>query len=750
MAHFDKKLVLSDWMLKQFGAEDFSLFQDILVAPNLIGFDEENVSHFYQELTARPFPERVITNDTLLSYDENIVRYWRRITEKRNHTGNIIYPLYFQYLALLFTEYYLDRYFTSRTTLCDDLNEHLTEFNQDLSPKEHLLPFVERDLNKLAIWIATGGGKTLIMHVNILQFIHYQKKAGQKSFNKTILLTPNEDLSRQHLMEFANSKITARLFDADKPVELWQANIDIIDIHKLKEKKGEKTVAIDSFETDNLVLVDEGHRGAGGKEWMAKRNQLCADGFSFEYSATFGQAIKATTGAEDPTEKGREKSKKYQLIQLYGKCILFDYSYKYFHEDGYGKDHLILNLAQEQLDEQRQLYLTACLLAFYQQKLFFKDNNKIINQYLLAEPLCLFVGGKVTAQNTVNDQTASDIQLILSFLNRFFHNQGSDSIKNLELLLTKRDDMRNGQGKHIFSTTFPVISNQWSTDQAAELFADILKVVFHAGSSGNLHVVHLKGSGGEIVLRVGENDFFGLVNVGDSSKLIKLCDESKEKNMVVTEQSFSSDSSDESYFKSINHKDSPINMLIGAKKFTEGWSSWRVSTMGLMNVGRSEGSEIIQLFGRGVRLKGYNFSLKRSSAIPGMKHPKHLPILETLNVFGIRSNYMEEFEEYLEEEGVGDNNTETIILPVIKRQFPDDLKLIRLKEDLPSFKEKERPRLETPPDKLNGRVTLNWYPKIQARKSTGEFVDGSDTSFNEGRLNSNHLAFLDFDTIYFE
>jgi hypothetical protein len=34
--------------------------------------------------------------------------------------------------------------------------------------------------------------------------------------------------------------------------------------------------------------------------------------------------------------------------------------------------------------------------------------------------------------------------------------------------------------------------------------------------------------------------------------------------------------------------------------------------MGLMHVGRSEGSQIIQLFGRGVRLKGYEWSLKRS------------------------------------------------------------------------------------------------------------------------------------------
>jgi hypothetical protein len=46
--------------------------------------------------------------------------------------------------------------------------------------------------------------------------------------------------------------------------------------------------------SNNLVLVDEGHRGASGGEegaWMRFRNALCEKGFSFEYSATFGQAV---------------------------------------------------------------------------------------------------------------------------------------------------------------------------------------------------------------------------------------------------------------------------------------------------------------------------------------------------------------------------------------------------------------------------------------------------------------------------
>ncbi|MGO8676305.1 MAG: hypothetical protein ACLQVX_10595 [Limisphaerales bacterium] len=35
------------------------------------------------------------------------------------------------------------------------------------------------------------------------------------------------------------------------------------------------------------------------------------------------------------------------LTQTYAKCILFDHSYKFFYQDGYGKYLHILNLAEE-------------------------------------------------------------------------------------------------------------------------------------------------------------------------------------------------------------------------------------------------------------------------------------------------------------------------------------------------------------------------------------------------------------------
>lgn len=750
MSRFEDKLILSRWMLKQFGVESLEVLGKTLSADHLMGFTEENSSRFLDELINWISEDnRAVKNDLLRQYDDNIMQHWRKITKKRNHAGNTLYPLYFQYLSILFTEHYLDRYFSDKAALCSDLNHFLVDYNQGLPEKHRIESFKESELNKLAIWIATGGGKTLIMHVNILQFQYYLNKSGSgKDFNRTILLTPNEGLSLQHKEEMDASNMSADLFVKDGGSLFIQSSAQIIDIHKLKEKSGDKTIAVESFESNNLVLVDEGHRGASGKDWMGKRNQLCETGFSFEYSATFGQAIKAASG-KDIIPTGRTKpSAKYQLIQQYAKCILFDYSYKYFHGDGYGKDHFILNLSDAWSPEQIQLYLTGCILSFYQQKKLFKDKHKSIQDYLLADPLWIFVGGKVTAKNEANAETVSDVQAILQFVARFVANPNNESAHFIELFLSQQDDLRDTSGKPIFAGAFNYIQSFWKADDANAAFSDVLKSVFNAPTSGMLHVVHLKGSGGEIGLRVSENDWFGVINVGDSAKLINLCEEAatnKEiSNTVVTEQSFSN-----SLFKVINKKNSQINLLVGAKKFTEGWSSWRVSTMGLMNVGRSEGSEIIQLFGRGVRLKGLEFSLKRSNAIPGITHPQHLPTLETLNVFGIRSDYMKEFEEYLEEEGVGEPTTEVITLPVIKRLTRSDLKLIRPKQGI-DFKKNKKPFLESPPEDMYGRISLNWYPRIQAKRSIGQAAVALDEHLNEGLLEQKHLAFLDYNQIYFD
>ena len=158
---------------------------------------------------------------------------------------------------------------------------------------------------------------------------------------------------------------------------------------------------------------------------------------------------------------------------------------------------------------------------------------------------------------------------------------------------------------------------------------------------------NLRGSEGELGLKAdGSDDYFGVIYVGDTSAFKRLV-ETDGAGVVVAEDALQG-----SLFDHINEPDSTVEVLAGARKFIEGWNSWRVSNMGLLNIGRSEGSQIIQLFGRGVRLRGRDMTLKRSSALDGAPHPDHIRLLETLNIFALRANYMAQFRDYLESEGI--------------------------------------------------------------------------------------------------
>jgi hypothetical protein len=128
-----------------------------------------------------------------------------------------------------------------------------------------------------------------------------------------------------------------------------------------------------------------------------------------------------------------------------------------------------------------------------------------------------------------------------------------------------------------------------------------------------------------------------VVNIGDVSAFKKLL---KEKGFEIEQDAIS-----DSLFANIKRENSTINILIGSKKFIEGWDTWRVSCMGLLNIGKGEGPQIIQLFGRGVRLKGKNLSLKRSG------NPE-ISTLETLNIYGISADYIGKFLSAIKKEEV--------------------------------------------------------------------------------------------------
>jgi hypothetical protein len=83
---FEQRLVLHQWLLGLFGVSSFDRLVAKLKAPELEGFDENNVTRFHHQLRLL-FDRPELPHDLLLAYDQNIVRHWKRITERRNHAG---------------------------------------------------------------------------------------------------------------------------------------------------------------------------------------------------------------------------------------------------------------------------------------------------------------------------------------------------------------------------------------------------------------------------------------------------------------------------------------------------------------------------------------------------------------------------------------------------------------------------------------------------------------------------------------
>lgn len=728
-------LVLFNYMLNYFGCTDLKALSESLRDPALEAVDENGVSKFYRAICLHLFSDNDEKTQQLLEYDHHIVQFTREINELR--TEKIRWK-YYQYLILLFTEIYLDRWFRDKKQLVADLNEYLhTTFNNREGVWEGVPDFTEDCVNKLAFWCATGSGKTLMMHVHIKQFLYYAEKYGKRrNINNIILLTPNEELTRQHLEDLQRSNIQADIFSKDNPNELFgKSSVQIIEITKLGDENGDKTVAVDSFEDHNLVLIDEAHKGSSGDAWMGYRNNLTKDGFSFEYSATFGQAIGALG-----------KNDREALLRVYGQSTLFDYSYRYFYNDGYGKDYRIMNMKDWKEQDMLFEYLTAYLLCLYEQKLAYNQDPRIHNEFLISNPLAVFVGGSVSVSNTKNAWGVSDVVLVILFLKNFLENKATYS-RHIMDILKGTTSLTDKNGNPIFENSFKKLKRDYGYDttlEDAEKFYDgILKEVFHSVGTGTMHIDVLKGTDGEIGLRVGDNPYFGLLYVGDTKKVRDMC---AANGLLATERDFGA----KSLFADITDEKSTVNILIGSKKFSEGWSCWRVSIMGLMNFGKSEGSMIIQMFGRGVRLKGYNMSLKRSDRLEESIRPSSLPkdikVMETLNIFGIRADYMDQFKEYLQDEGLPPNDSDFAEFTVVtKRRCPKGLKILRVD---PAYNFKREVTVHLADYKIKrGDIVLDWYPRIDVKES---HESNHPTAVKETHiLNDKHLEYLDWDEIFF-
>lgn len=583
----EKYLVLNKYLLSLFGAEDFKELQSKLRDVN-VGIDNDGRTFFVNVL--KSLEGLKIPEDSLIRYDENIQTYVRKINYKREP----VTLKYFQYLAVLFSEIVLDNLKNRKFEFIYNLNKFLKTYKEK-EDIDLVNEFKEEDLKKLAFWMATGSGKTLITHINYYQFLKYNLFQP----DSIILITPNEGLSKQHYEELIKSGIPAKQYTGNLG-NGKENEVLVIEMTKFVEEKkgGGVTIPVEAFEGKNLVFVDEGHKGrkSDDQKWAKLRDKLAENGFVFEYSATFGQIL---------SEKNKE------ILETYAKSIVFDYSYKYFYLDGYGKDFTVANVTQTKIKENdfQEIMFVANLLSYYEQLLVFEENKQLAKEYNIEKPLWIFVGSTVTGK----EEEADVIQIV-----KFIHRVVKDEtwLKNtIEKILTGKTGLLSDDGSDFFKNRFNYLRSR--INNIDNLLSNLYQSVF--GGRGNLSVYELKNAEGEFGLKIGENKYFGVINIGNTSEFKKILEQ---QNITVENDSIS-----QSLFDEIKSEKSTINILIGSKKFIEGWDIWRVSSMGLLNIGKGQGPQIIQLFGRGVRLKGKGMTLKRSEEDTPIKY------LESLNIY---------------------------------------------------------------------------------------------------------------------
>ena len=724
----EKYLVLNKFMLSLFGIEDFKDFQQKL-KDTALGYENDGRSYFYNVLFSS-FPQRnkeLLSDEILFRYDQNVSSYVEHIKSKRPGFN----LKYFQYLAVLFTEILLDNLKNKEREFLYELNEFLHKYKK--KNKIELEDFKAADLKKIAFWMATGSGKTLIMHINYLQFFHYNLFSPEN----ILLITPNEGLSRQHFEEMEKSGIPCKFYSENiASIHSSDKEVLIIEITKLvEEKKGKGlTVSINNFEGRNLIFVDEGHKGKKSEEekWTKIRNRLSENGLVFEYSATFGQILD-------------ERDKK--TLAEYAKAIVFDYSYKYFYLDDYGKNFSVLNIKNLKTEENTfaRIMFIANLLDYFEQLVLYEQNAKIASEYNLEKPLWIYVGTSVTAANVDKDKT--DVEEIVGFFYKFI--KGDTEFRDLmERLLNHNSGLKDDNGTDLFANKFKALNNIYTDNENGILSIDLLmddifKKIF--GGKGALSFYEIKNAEGEIGLKVGENPYFGVINIGDVSQFKKRLENKSEYPVEIKIDAIS-----DSLFDSIKKIDSSINVLIGSKKFIEGWDTWRVSSMGLLNVGKGEGPQIIQLFGRGIRIKGKDMTLKR-----GLR--KDLAQLETLNIYGIQANYLNTFLDTLMKEEV---ILETYYLPI---KFPHQDKwnsLYTIARADRNFEEEVFLNLDQITKDIS--ITLNLSPIIEVSDSI--FMDkeksisdqdikvkNTITSLINDKISKEFLnKFIDWDKIWIE
>ncbi len=448
--------------------------------------------------------------------------------------------------------------------------------------ENHCVSF-ENFINRLAFYMATGSGKTIVI-IKLVELLSVAIRMGLIPKKNIMFFSANENLIKQFEKEIEKynrgkdyskqidfkslKSVTNKDFhrapkDFFEKITLFYYRADLMNDEESKENLLNYKDYWDNGE--NYVILDEAHKG---NKTESKRQAifslLSLKGFLFNFSATFTEESDLITA-------------------------VYNLSVGEWVKLGYGKESVLLkknNLnAFKELkdlnDREKEIALLKALLLLGMQKRYKTEGY-------FYDPLMLVFTHSVNVEN-------SDAEIFFKTLARVIENDdGNDFLKAKEDLL---EEIKNPEF---------LFSDDKDKDYKVKVFKEGLKSmdfkglkeeVFYA-SNGHIEVIINPKNNQEIAFKLNTSDkVFCLIRIGDITEWI--CEKLKSVKVVSKNLSFK----EESYFSQIDK--SSINILVGSRTFDTGWDSTRPSVILFLNIGLDDDAKklVKQSFGRGVRIE---------------------------------------------------------------------------------------------------------------------------------------------------
>ncbi|MGL2669129.1 DEAD/DEAH box helicase family protein [Helicobacter pylori] len=506
---------------------------------------------------------------------------------------------------------------------CDFAKKKLNPLLKNSFKVENNCVKFENFINRLAFYMATGSGKTIVI-IKLVELLSVAIRMGLIPKKNIMFFSANEHLIKQFEKEiekynrnkdyskqigFKNLKgVTNKdFYRASKDflmekIALFYYRADLMNDEESKENLLNYKDCWDNGE--NYVILDEAHKG---NKTESKRQAifslLSLKGFLFNFSATFTEESDLITA-------------------------VYNLSVGEWVKLGYGKESVLLkknNLGafkelKDLNDREKEIALLKALLLLGMQKRYKTEGY-------FHDPLMLVFTHSVNVEN-------SDAEIFFKTLARVIENDdGNDFLK-------AKDDLLEELKKPEF-----LFSDGKEQDYKIEIFKESLKsmdfkglkeAVFYA-SNGYIEVIINPKNNQEIAFKLNTSDkVFCLIKIGDITEWIH----EKLKSVKVVSKNLSF--KEESYFSQIDK--SSINILVGSRTFDTGWDSTRPSVILFLNIGLDDDAKklVKQSFGRGVRIESVKNQRQRlayleiDEAIKDRLKP-NAAMLETLFVIATKS-----------------------------------------------------------------------------------------------------------------